>query len=83
MSSDDAMKNSLTAYIEGIGLLGPGLPDWASGQAILAGKQPYVPQKTVVPPPELLPAAERRRCGELVKLTLATSLEAIAAAGLR
>jgi hypothetical protein len=71
----------LTAYIEGIGLLGPGLADWASGQEVLAGRQPYQPQKTVIPPPELLPAAERRRCGEIVKLALATSAEAMSAAG--
>lgn len=73
---------TLTAYIEGIGLLGPGLADWPSSQAVLAGRQPYQPQKTVIPPPALLPAAERRRCGEIVKLALATSLEAIAAARL-
>ena len=82
MLSDDVMKNSLTAYIEGIGLLGPGLPDWASSQAILAGQQPYVPQKTVLPPPVLLPAAERRRSGDIIKLSLATMLEAISAARL-
>jgi len=72
----------LTAYIEGIGLLGPGFSDWPSGRAILDGSQPYQPGKTVLPPPTLLPAAERRRSGALVRLTLATGLEAIAAAGL-
>ena len=73
---------TLTAYIEGIGLLGPGLADWPSSQAILAGQQPYQPHKTVLPPPALLPAAERRRSGAIVKLTLATGLEAVTAAGL-
>jgi len=73
---------TLTVYIEGIGLLGPGLSDWPGGQAILGGLQPYQPQKTILPPPALLPAAERRRSGAIVKLTLATGLEAIAAAGL-
>jgi len=72
----------LTAYIEGIGLLGQGLADWPSGQAVLAGRQPYLPQKTLLPSPTLLPAAERRRSGAIVKLTQATGLEAIAAAGL-
>lgn len=70
----------LTAYVEGIGLLGPGLSSWQEGKAILAGRQAYQPQKTVIPPPELLPPAERRRCGEIVKLALATSTEAMAAA---
>ena len=72
----------LTAYIEGIGLLGPGLNNWPDSQAMLKGQQPYQPQKTVLPAPALLPAAERRRSGALVKLTLATGLEAIAAAKL-
>ena len=73
---------TLTAYIEGIGLLGPGLSGWADSQAVLSGQVPYQAQKTRLPSPELLPAAERRRSGAIVKLTLATGLEAIAAAGL-
>jgi hypothetical protein len=72
----------LTAYIEGIGLLGPGLTDWPSSQAVLGGQQPYQPHKTILPSPALLPAAERRRSGAIVKLALATGLEAIKAAGL-
>jgi len=73
---------TLTAYIEGIGLTGPGLTDWPASQAVLCGQQPYQPQKTILPSPTLLPAAERRRSGAIVKLTLATGLEAINAAGL-
>lgn len=73
---------TLTAYIEGIGLLGPGLPSWPDSHAVLAGKAPYQPSKTILSAPALLPAAERRRSGAIVKLTLATGLEAIAAAGL-
>src|SRR5450830_1017928 len=76
------MTSQLTAYIEGIGILGPGLTDWPSARVILTGGQPYLSSKTVIPAPELLPAAERRRASDIVKLTLATSLEAIAAAGL-
>lgn len=73
---------TLTAYIEGIGLLGPGLSDWPGSRAILNGQQPYQPTKTVLPSPALLPAAERRRSGAIVRLTLATGQEAIAAAKL-
>jgi len=73
---------TLTAYIDGIGLLGPGLSDWPSSQAVLLGQAPYQAQKTVLPSPLLLPAAERRRSGAIVKLTLATGLEAATAAGL-
>lgn len=72
----------LSAYIEGIGLLGPGFTDWPSSQAVLSGQTPYQSRPTILPPPALLPAAERRRSGAIIKLTLATGLEAIAAAGL-
>jgi len=73
---------TLTAYIEGIGLLGPGLNGWPNSQDILRGQTSYQPQKTILPSPAILPAAERRRSGAIVKLTLATGLEAIAAVGL-
>ncbi|MES2879354.1 MAG: beta-ketoacyl synthase chain length factor [Pseudomonadota bacterium] len=69
----------ISAYIDGIGLLGPGLNGWVASQAVLLEPQTYQPGKTVLPPPTLLPAAERRRCGAIVKLVLATGLEAIAA----
>lgn len=71
---------TLCAYIDGIGLLGPGLTGWACSQAILGGQQPYQPQKTILPSPALLPAAERRRSGAIVKLSLAVGLEAVNAA---
>lgn len=71
---------SLEAYIEGIGLLGPGLESWQASRSILNGQMGYMPQKTVIPAPELLPAAERRRASDIIKLTLATSGEAITTA---
>ena len=72
----------LSAYINGIGLLGPGLNGWPDSVAILAGQQPYQIFPAVLPSPALLPSAERRRSGAIVKLTLATGVEAVAAAGL-
>jgi hypothetical protein len=77
------MTSKLTAYIEGIGLIGPGINSWSDGRKILIDQQPYRSAKTVIPVPELLPAAERRRASDIIKLTLATSLEAIAQAGLQ
>ena len=74
--------HTLTAYVEGVGLLGPGFNNWPDSQAVIRGQQPYRPVKTVLPLPALLPAAERRRSGAIVRLTLATGLEAITAAGL-
>jgi len=72
----------LTAYIDGIGILGPGLHGWPQTQRVLSAAVPYVAAKTQIPVPMLLPAAERRRASDIVKLSLATSLEAIAAAGM-
>jgi hypothetical protein len=71
----------LHAFIEGVGLVGPGLSGWPEGAAVLAGTAPYVPRATELPPPEGLPPAERRRTGPAVKLALATGREAIAASG--
>jgi len=73
----------LTAQIEGIGLVGPGLEGWASSAAILEGRSPYIRQPTVVPVPEGLPPAERRRVGLVVKLALGVGLQAIAKAGVQ
>ncbi|BBP02399.1 beta-ketoacyl synthase chain length factor [Sulfuriferula nivalis] len=73
---------TLTAYIDGIGLLGPGLTGWSESERILADLVPYNNQPTVLPAPALLPTAERRRSGAIVKTTLATGLEASNAAGL-
>jgi len=74
--------HSLTAYIEGVGLLGPGFNNWASSVSILTERQPYQACPTLLPPALSLPAAERRRSSNIVKLTLATGLEAVAAAKL-
>jgi hypothetical protein len=73
----------LTACIEGIGILGPGLDGWPATRAILAGEHAYEAQKTRIPAPEQLPAAERRRASDIVKLTLSTSSEALQMAGQR
>ena len=66
----------LTAYIEGIGILGPGFSDWPSAAAILSGAAAYNASRTVVPAPTSLPPAERRRTGTVVKLALAIGFEA-------
>lgn len=72
----------LTAYVRGIGLLGPGLADWASGAPILAGEAPYHPCPTVLPAPQALPPAERRRTGATVKLAIGVAQQAIVSAAI-
>ena len=73
---------TLTAYIDGISVIGPGFADWPAAAAVLAGRATYATAATALPIPLTLPAAERRRTGRIVKLAIATGLEAAAQAGL-
>lgn len=72
---------SLSAWIDGVGLLAPGLPDWAHGQAVLAGREAHVPTPTVLPAPMVLPPNERRRASRVVRVALASGLAALEQAG--
>jgi len=73
----------LTVFVEGIGLLGPGLGNWAQGRGALEGSQTYQAARCIVPLPMALPAAERRRAGTVVKVALAVGQEAVTASGLQ
>ncbi len=66
----------LAAWIEGIGFLAPGLPNWPVARAVLRGEQPFTAAASVLPAPTILPPAESRRASRIVKLTLAVGLEA-------
>jgi Beta-ketoacyl synthase, N-terminal domain len=68
-------------YVEGIGICGPGLNGWGPSLPVLAGMADYMPAPTRVPPGTLLPANERRRAVQIVKIALAVGSEAFAAAG--
>jgi hypothetical protein len=71
---------SLSAYLEGIGVLGPGIADWPECAQVLLGQRPYAAAPTVLTVPAMLPPAERRRTGRVVKLALAVAREATTAA---
>ena len=72
----------LTVFVEGIGLLGPGLSNWTQGRACLDGRAVHDNGRCILPVPMALPAAERRRAGAVVKVSLAVAQEAVAASGL-
>lgn len=72
----------LSAYIDGVGAVGPGFDDWTALSAILAGSPSWQVTPTAIPAATALPPAERRRCGAIVKLSLAVGLQTAAAAGL-
>lgn len=71
---------ALTVWVEGVGLLGPGLSSWAAALDVIGGARAHASAPTVLPPPARLPAAERRRAGGAVKLALAVADEAVAQA---
>jgi hypothetical protein len=71
----------MRVFVEGIGLLGPGLNGWSEGRSVLRGGKPYVSAPTQLMASPLLPAAERRRTGAPVKLALAAGHEAFTNAG--
>jgi Beta-ketoacyl synthase, N-terminal domain len=71
----------IEAYVAGLGVLGPGLNGWPGSRGVLAGERPYEPVPTVLPPPALLSATERRRTGRVVRLALAIAVEAVGHAG--
>ena len=73
----------ITAFVEGIGLLGPGVSGWAQGRQQLDGSLPYQTARCILPLPMALPPAERRRSGAVVRVALAVAREAVEASGLQ
>ena len=71
----------MRVFVEGVGLLGPGLQGWEAARRVLAGEAPFRPASTVIAASELLPPAERRRTPVPVKLALAVGQEAFQNAG--
>lgn len=65
----------LTAWIDGVALFAPGLAGWPAGRHVLSGGS-FVAAPTEIPKLAVLPPAERRRVGTVVRLALATGLAA-------
>jgi Beta-ketoacyl synthase, N-terminal domain len=64
-------------FVHSVGLLGPGLGSWTAAQDVLRGARPHASEKTKLQPPARLPAAERRRAGDAIKLAMAVADEAV------
>ncbi len=69
------------AWIEGVGIFGPGLVGWEQAAAVLAGVAPYVPAATPKLAPALLPADVRRRTTDHIRLAVEVGTEAVRHAG--
>lgn len=67
--------SALVAYVNGVGLRGPGLEGWHASRPVLAGRTAYFRAPTVLPTASRLPSAERRRVGAVVRIALAVADE--------
>jgi hypothetical protein len=71
----------MRVFVEGVGLLGPGLQGWEAARRVLTGEEPFRSAFTIIAASELLPPAERRRTPVPVKLAIAVGQEAFHDAG--
>jgi beta-ketoacyl synthase-like protein len=71
----------MRAFVQGVGVLAPGLEGFVASREILAGAQPYALTKIDAPSPQILPAAERRRTAGTVRYALCAAGEALAMSG--
>ena len=67
----------ISAVVTGIGVRGPGLPDWSTARAVLGGQQPYLPEALTKPAGGCLPSTERRRATVVTRLALDAASEAL------
>lgn len=72
---------TLSAWIDGIGFLAPGITGWLAATEVLDGEAAYESAPTLLASPAVLPPAERRRASRLVKAALGVGLEAVSHAG--
>jgi hypothetical protein len=72
----------ISVYVRGVGLVGPGFSNWPEAQGALRDPAvAWAQAPTVLVAPMLLPPAERRRAGTIVKLSLAVAEQACAMSG--
>lgn len=67
----------MRVFVEAVGVLAPGLPDWRHMQAVLSGAQPYFAAPLAAIAPMSLPPAERRRSSPTVRLAIAAAEQAL------
>ena len=63
--------------VDAVGVLAPGLPDWETARAVLAGQCGYMAASLDAPQPKCLAPAERRRSSPTVRLAIATAEQAL------
>jgi Beta-ketoacyl synthase, N-terminal domain len=68
-------------WIDGVGILGPGLEGWDQARTVLNRDNGYAPTPLNIPPPSIIPPRDQRRCSNTVRLALQVAQETIQAAG--
>jgi hypothetical protein len=63
-------------HVRAIGLVAPGITDWATARSILLGESEYVEAPIPALPPALLPPNERRRATQPTRLALEAARQA-------
>ena len=69
-------------YVNGVGLLGPGLPGWEASREVLLSKAQHQPNDLPEMSGAFLPATERRRAGKNTRLAVGVASEAITHSGI-
>lgn len=64
-------------FVDSVGVLAPGLPDWETSKAVLARQRVYVAAALDAPQPACLAPAERRRSSPTVRLAIAVAEQAL------
>ncbi len=70
-------------WVTGVGIAGPGLDGWAAARPVLAGDVGYRLTPLTPAVPNLLSAAERRRCSQSARLAITAAQDALLAGHLR
>lgn len=76
------MNGVLQLRICGVGVRGPGLIDWAQAKLLFRGDAAYRFEPMVKAMPDMLPAAERRRSSDSVRLAIEVAQQAVRDAGI-
>jgi hypothetical protein len=69
--------SALHGFVEGVGVIASGMAQWSSAREIFTGACELVTAPALLPVPESLPAAERRRASRIVKLALGLAAQAL------
>ena len=70
--------HAMNVFVQGVGLVAPGLSAWEQAQTVLPGIMPYVASELPRINPAVLPAELRRRAGEHIRIAVAVASQAVA-----